>query len=78
MYYELVERLAIILAKTEGWEIEDIHGSNPRMKIYLNMAAACLGEIDNYLEEQEVEFADLEVNARYEMPQVLNQDLLKS
>ena len=73
MYRELLERLALILAKTEGWEIEDIHGDNPRMKIYLKMAAACLGEIDNYLEEQEVEFGDLEVNARYEMPQVLNQ-----
>jgi hypothetical protein len=23
MYHELLERLAIILAKTEGWEIED-------------------------------------------------------
>ena len=38
------------------------------------MAAACLGEIDNYLEEQEIEFGDLDVNARYEMPQVLNQE----
>ncbi|MEG4023721.1 hypothetical protein [Microcoleus sp. S13C4] len=74
MYRELVERLAIILAKTEGWEIGDIHGDNPRMKVYLKMAAACLGEIDNYLEEQEIEFADLEVSSRYEMPQVLNQE----
>ncbi|MEG4959832.1 MULTISPECIES: hypothetical protein [unclassified Microcoleus] len=73
MYHELVERLALILAKTEGWEIEDIHGNNPRMKVYLKMAAACLGEIDNYLEEQAVEFADLEVNARYEMPHALDQ-----
>lgn len=74
MYHELVERLAIILAQTEGWEIEDIHGNNPRMKVYLKMAASCLGEIDNYLEEQEIEFADLEVSSRYEMPQVLNQE----
>ena len=74
MYHELLERLALILAKTEGWEIEDIHGDNPRLKVYLKMAAACLGEIDNYLEEQEIEFGDLEVNARYEMPQVLNQE----
>lgn len=74
MYHELLERLALILAQTEGWEIEDIHGDNPRMKIYLNMAASCLDEIDNYLEEQGIEFADLEVNARYEMPQVLNQE----
>ena len=74
MYHELLERLAIILAKTEGWEIEDIHGDNPRIKVYRKMAAACLGEIDHYLEEQEIEFADLEVNARYEMPQVLNQE----
>ena len=35
MYHELLERLALILAKTEGWEIEDIHGNNPRMKVYL-------------------------------------------
>jgi hypothetical protein len=74
MYHELLERLALILAKTEGWEIEDIHAGNPRMKIYLKMAASCLGEIDNYLEEQEIEFGDLEVNARSEMPQVLNQE----
>jgi hypothetical protein len=44
------------------------------MKIYLKMAASCLGEIDSYLEEQEIEFGDLEVNARYEMSQVLNQE----
>jgi hypothetical protein len=44
------------------------------MKIYLKMAASCLGEIDNYLEEQEIEFGELEVNARYQMPQVLNQE----
>jgi hypothetical protein len=74
MYHELLERLALILAKTEGWEIEDIHGDNSRKKLYLKMAASCLGEIDNYLEEQEIEFGDLEVNARYEMPQVLNQE----
>lgn len=72
MYYELLERLALILAKTEGWEIEDIHPGNPRMKVYLKMAAACLGEIDSYLEEQEVEFGDLEVNGSYEMPEVLD------
>ena len=74
MYHELLERLALILAQTEGWEVEDIHPGNPRMKIYLKMAASCLGEIDHYLEEQEIEFGDLEVNARYEMPQVLNQE----
>ena len=34
MYHELLERLALILAKTEGWEIEDIHGDNARMKIF--------------------------------------------
>jgi hypothetical protein len=38
------------------------------------MAASCLGEIDSYLEEQEIEFGDLEVSSRYEMPQVLNQE----
>ena len=70
MYHELIQRLALILAQTEGWEIEDIHGDNPRMKVYLKMAAGCLGEIDNYLEEQEIEFGDLEVSYRYEMPQV--------
>lgn len=73
MYHELIERLAVVLAKGEGWEVQDINGDNPRMKIYLKMAAACLGEIDNYLEEQEIEFADLEVGSRYEMPEVLNQ-----
>lgn len=74
MYHELVEKLAIVLAKGEGWEVQDINGDNPRMKIYLKMAASCLGEIDNYLEEQEIEFADLEVGSRYEMPEVLNQE----
>ena len=74
MYHELLERLAIILAKEEGWEIEDIHGDNPRMKIYLKMAASCLSEINLFLEEQEIEFGDLEVSYRYEMPQVLNND----
>lgn len=74
MYRELLERLAVVLAKGEGWEIEDIHGDNPRMKIYLKMAASCLSEIDNYLEEQEIEFGDLEVSSRYQMPQVLNQE----
>lgn len=34
MYHELLERVALILDQTEGWEIEDIH-DNPRMKIYL-------------------------------------------
>jgi molybdate-binding protein len=74
MLDELIERLAIRLAKTNGYEIENIHSNNPRMKVYLKMAASCLGEIDNYLEEQEIEFGDLEVNARYEMPQLLNQE----
>jgi hypothetical protein len=74
MYRELLERLALILAQTEGWEIEDIQGDNPRMKVYLKMAASCLVEIDNYLEEQEIEFGDLEVNARDEMPEGLNQE----
>lgn len=74
MYHELLERLAIILAKTEGWEIGDIHPGNPRMKVYLKMVAACLSGTDNYLEEQGIEFGDLEVNARYQMPQVLNQE----
>lgn len=72
MYHELIERLAVVLAKGEGWEVQDINGDNPRMKIYLKMAAACLGEIDNYLEEQEIEFGDLEVSSRYQMPEVLN------
>ena len=72
MYHELIKRLAVVLAKGEGWEVQDIHGDNPRMKIYLKMAAACLGEIDNYLEEQEIEFGDLEVSSRYQMPEVLN------
>jgi len=31
MYHELLERVALLLAKTEGWEIEDIHGDNPRV-----------------------------------------------
>ena len=70
MYHELLERLVLILAQTEGWEIEDIHGDNPRMKVYLKMAANCLGEIDNFLEEQEIEFGDLEVFSRYEFPHV--------
>ena len=70
MYHELIERLALILAQTEGWEIEDIHPGNPRMKVYLKMAASCLGEIDNYLEEQEIKFGDLEVSSRYEFPHV--------
>lgn len=74
MYHELIERLAVVLAKGEGWEVQDIHRDNPRMKVYLKMAAACLGEIDNYLEEQEIEFGDLEVNAKYDMPQALNQE----
>ncbi|TXI96427.1 MAG: hypothetical protein E6Q34_01265 [Burkholderiaceae bacterium] len=74
MYHELLERLAFVLAKVEGWEIENIHAGNPRMKIYLKMAASCLGEIDNYLEEQEIEFGDLEVNASYDMPQAMNQE----
>lgn len=72
MYHELIERLAVVLAKGEGWEVQDINGDNPRMKIYLKMAASCLGEIDNYLEEQEIEFGDLEVSSRYQMPEVLN------
>lgn len=74
MYHELIEKLAIVLAKEEGWEMEEICGDNPRMKIYLKMAASCLSEIDNYLEEQEIEFGDLEVASRYEMPEVVNQE----
>ena len=72
MYHELIERLAVVLAKGEGWEVQDINGDNPRMKIYLKMTAACLGEIDNYLEEQKIEFGDLEVSSRYQIPEVLN------
>lgn len=74
MYHDLLERLTLILAQTEGWEPEDIHPGNPRMKVYRKMAAFCMGEIDSFLEEQHIEFKDLKVNARYEAPQVLDQE----
>ncbi len=64
----LVETVAVKLAKTNGWEIENIHVGNPRIQGYLNMAESCLDEINSCLKEIEIEFEDLEVNARYEMP----------
>lgn len=67
MYHELVEELAIVLAQSDGWNVvASIHdGDNPRAKIYLKMAAACLQRIDAFLEAEGVEFDDLDIKDRY-------------
>lgn len=73
MYHELVEELAVVLAQADGWNVTNIHNSdNPRAKVYLKMAAACLRKIDTFLEDEGVEFDELDIGDRYQMPQVAN------
>lgn len=63
---ELIERLALRLAKSEGWEVETVNLENPRMKKWMSMAQSCLEEIDIFLKEEEMTFDDLEVSDRYD------------
>lgn len=73
MYHELVEELAIVLAQADGWNVANIHDNhNPRAKVYLKMASACLRRIDTFLEDEGIEFDDLDIKDRYQMPQTVN------
>jgi hypothetical protein len=38
---ELIERLALRLAKSEGWNVETVNPENPRMKKWMSMAQSC-------------------------------------
>lgn len=71
MYHELIERLTLRLAKSQGYEFKNIHCDNARAQMYLQMAHACLNEIATFLEEEEEDFDNLEVLDRYQMPCIL-------
>ena len=64
---ELIERLARRLAKVQGWDMGNINLENPRIRAYMLMAQACLGEIETFLAEEEIAFEDLEISSRYEV-----------
>jgi hypothetical protein len=64
---ELIERLARRLAKVQGWDIGDINLENPRIREWMLMAQVCLGEIEEFLAEEEIVFEDLEISSRYEV-----------
>lgn len=63
---ELIERLALRLAKSEGWDVETVNLENPRMKKWMSVAQYCLEEIYSYLRQEELSFDDLDVSARYD------------
>jgi hypothetical protein len=56
---QLIERLALCLAKSEGWVVTEVHPENPRMRRWLSLAQACWEEIEGFLEDEGLPLEDL-------------------
>jgi hypothetical protein len=61
MYRELIEILAVELARRQGDSIRNINTHNPKSQVYPAMAKVSLETIDELLKEEGIKFADLEV-----------------
>lgn len=61
MYRELIEILAVELARRQGYFIRNINSNNPKFQVYPAMAKVSLETIDGLLKEEGIKFKDLEV-----------------
>ena len=61
MYRELIEILAIELARRQGDSIRNINTNNPKFQVYPAMTKVSLETIDGLLKEEGIKFARLEV-----------------
>ncbi|MEG4007682.1 hypothetical protein QUA41_17480 [Microcoleus sp. Pol11C1] len=61
MYRELIEILAVELARRQGCSIRNINTNNPKFQVYPAMAKVSLETIDGLLKEEGIKFKDLEV-----------------
>lgn len=61
MYHELVEILAVELARRQGYSVRNINTNNPQFQVYPAMAKVSLETIDGLLKEEGIKFKDLEV-----------------
>jgi hypothetical protein len=61
MLHELIERLAVELARRQGYSMRDINTNNPKFQVYLAMAKVSLETIEWLLKEEGIKFKDLEV-----------------
>lgn len=63
MLHELIEILAVELARRQGYSIRNSNTNNPKFQVYPAMAKVSLETIDGLLKEEGIKFADLEVYA---------------
>ena len=63
MLHELIEILAVELARRQGYSIRNINTNNPNFQVYPAMAKVSLETIDGLLKEEGIKFKDLEVYA---------------
>lgn len=61
MLHELLERLAVELARRQGESIRNINTNNPKLQVYPAMAKVSLETIDGLLKEEGITFKELEV-----------------
>lgn len=61
MYRELVERLAVELARRQGDSLRNINTNNPKFQVYPAMAKVSLETVDGLLKEEGITFKELEV-----------------
>lgn len=61
MLHELLEILAVELARRQGDSIRNINTNNPKFQVYQTMAKVSLETIDGLLKEEGIKFKELEV-----------------
>jgi hypothetical protein len=61
MYRELIEILAVELARRQGGSIRNINTNNPKFQVYAAMAKVSFETIDGLLKEEGIKFKDLEL-----------------
>jgi len=61
MYHELIEKLAVELARPQGDSMRNINTNNPKLQVYPAMAKVSLETIDGLLKEEGIKFKELEV-----------------
>jgi hypothetical protein len=61
MYRELIEILAVELARRQGYSIRNSNTNNPKFQVYPATAKVSLETIDGLLKEEGIKFKELEV-----------------
>jgi hypothetical protein len=61
MYRELIEILAVELARRQGYSIRNSNTNNPKFQVYPTTAKVSLETIDGLLKEEGIKFKELEV-----------------